>query len=194
MIVIPITIIKILKTISYSLTYGYVALYYSDFQLSSIYSYAETLFFPVLVGILIGSNYKKKRLVYLIFALYAGLYLMAGERGNWLYKLVILLWMHHNFYKKIDYKKFIKFFIIGFFSLYIVSFVVVFRNTGLRGMDFNTLIHFLAVEEKMRLLILFLKWGRWIKLLRSFSWTECIYNAKYVCIFIVSSSSGIATF
>ena len=71
MIVIPITIIKILKTISYSLTYGYVALYYSDFQLSREYiSYAETSFFPVLVGILIGSNYKKKRLVYFDFCFY----------------------------------------------------------------------------------------------------------------------------
>ena len=196
MIVIPITIIKILKTISYSLTYGYVALYYSDFQLSSIYSYAETLFFPVLVGILIGSNYKKKRLVYLIFALYAGLYLMAGERGNWLYKLVILLWMHHNFYKKIDYKKFIKFFIIGFFSLYIVSFVVVFRNTGLRGMDFNTLIHFLAVEKNPIIDFIFEMGGSIgvTIIVLSLGQNAFIMPNTFVSSLLASFSSGIAAF
>ena len=154
------------------------------------------MFFPVLVGILIGSNYKKKRLVYLIFALYAGLYLMAGERGNWLYKLVILLWMHHNFYKKIDYKKFIKFFIIGFFSLYIVSFVVEFRNTGLRGMDFNTLIHFLAVEKNPIIDFIFEMGGSIgvTIIVLSLGQNAFIMPNTFVSSLLASFSSGIAAF
>ncbi|MFQ6791394.1 MAG: O-antigen polymerase [Thomasclavelia sp.] len=134
--VIPLTFIKIIITIRYAFSYGYGALYYGDFSLPNVFYYIETFFFPVLIGILIGSKYKKRKIVYWMFGVYVFMYLLAGERGNWLYKLITLLWMHNYFFKSINVKKIFKYILISLPFLYLINYIVQNRN------NFESLLSF----------------------------------------------------
>src|SRR5699024_8194978 len=66
--------------------YGYTALYYdsSITGANTIFKILSRLFFPILVGLLIGSNYKPKivRLVYIVFLLNITLSFLGGDRGG----------------------------------------------------------------------------------------------------------------
>ena len=99
--------------------YGYNALYYGSHATQAGYiQIIMYFFFPALVGYLISNEYSKKSriIVYIIFGLYTGLQLLSGDRGNWLYSLVILVWLH-TYYRKYQYKYF-KYFIIGIVGVY----------------------------------------------------------------------------
>lgn len=128
--VILLTFVKIGITLWQSAKFGYISLYYSGFSVGAPISRAEDYFFPVIVGLLIGSNYKKMKPVYIIFSFYMILYMLAGERGNWVYKLIVLIWMHHSFYKPISIKTLFKVGIIGLVVIYIVGIVVDLRQYG----------------------------------------------------------------
>lgn len=65
---------------------------------------------------------------YVIFALFVILYSLSGERGNWIYDLLVLIWMHHKYYKKINFMKILKLSIVAFVSLYIVAAIVDLRQ------------------------------------------------------------------
>lgn len=139
-VVIPLTLLYIIYTIQYSAQYGYTALYYSDFsteKFTSIMRLVEIYFFPCLVGILIGSNYgqKQRKIVYFILLCYSLLYLIAGERGNWIYKVIIIFWLEFKYHRKFDILKFIKYMILGTVSLYLVSIVVNIRGVGLSNIS-----------------------------------------------------------
>ena len=142
-IVIPLVFIRILQTLYISYMYGYSALYYGDNNIAGgLLTQVEIFFFPVLVGLLLGSNYNKKtrRAVYAIFGLYMILYLMAGERGNWLYKLVLLIWLDHKYHKPINIKKLIKFSIIGIFAIYIIYAMVSLRSIAIKDVGINNIM------------------------------------------------------
>lgn len=124
-------------TLFFSAFNGYSALYYSSFQIPAILDFAEKLFFPVVVGILVGSRYKKIRVAYVIFALFVILYSLSGERGNWIYDLLVLIWMHHKYYKKINFMKILKLSIVAFVSLYIVAAIVDLRQYGFGELLYN---------------------------------------------------------
>lgn len=143
--VVPLTFLKIIMTINYSVKHGYVALYYSGFRIPIIFEFAERLFFPVLVGILIGSQYRRVKIVYAIFALFMISYCFAGERGNWFYDLIILIWMHHRFYEKLDLKKMLKLGLVAFFSLYILAAMVDIRGYGLANISIDDIIEAFAL-------------------------------------------------
>ncbi len=129
--VIPLTFVKVILTLGYSSVYGYVNIYYSDFQIPIIFDFAERLFFPVLVGVLYGGKYKNIKLIYTLFGAFTILYTLAGERGNWIYDLVILVWMHYRYYRKINIRKMLTYIGVGFVALYFVSVVVDLRDVGL---------------------------------------------------------------
>ena len=139
-VVIPLTFVRVFITLFFSAFNGYSALYYSSFQIPAILDFAEKLFFPVVVGILVGSRYKKIRVAYVIFALFVILYSLSGERGNWIYDLLVLIWMHHKYYKKINFMKILKLSIVAFVSLYIVAAIVDLRQYGLMNITFNELL------------------------------------------------------
>lgn len=148
-IIIPLTFLKIIYILVFSLNNGYSALYYSNFSMNSILTKSEDYFFPVIVGLLLGSNYKLRYFVYSIFALYVALYALAGERGNWIYKIIILFWMHSNFFNKLDYKKIIKW---GFFSgifLYLIGIIVNLRQYGLGNVTLNQIIEEAATTNNI---------------------------------------------
>lgn len=130
-VVIPLTFVKVILTLRYSSVYGYADIYYSDFQIPAIFDFAERLFFPVLVGVLYGGKYKKVKLVYSIFGAFTILYTLAGERGNWIYDLVILVWMHYRYYCKINFRKMLTYIVAGIVALYLLSVIVDLRDVGL---------------------------------------------------------------
>lgn len=134
-IIIPLTFAKQLITLAFSAVYGYVAIYYSDFSVSLILEFAERFFFPVLVGILIGGKYKDIKLVYIIFGAYVLICSMSGKRGAWFYCFLVLFWMHHRFYKKIDFIKILKLSILGFCLLYVLAVIVDLRGYGLSNIS-----------------------------------------------------------
>lgn len=129
-VVIPMTFVRVIMVLIQSANYGYLSLYYSSFSTGSLLARAEDYFFPVLVGILIGSRYEKVKVVYSIYAAFVILYMFAGERGNWIYSLLVLIWMHFNYYKKIDYKKMIKLLVAFFITLYVTGIIVDLRIDG----------------------------------------------------------------
>ena len=130
-IVIPLTFINLFNIFRTASTEGYYYLYYGQDQRTTIFILQEC-FFTCLIGILIGSSFNKKAMVfvYLIFAFYLALNLAIGERGEWLYKLLILVWIYHRFYKKIKIKTFVVLFLIGFLSLYLIRAIVAIRDYG----------------------------------------------------------------
>ncbi|MGN9001509.1 O-antigen polysaccharide polymerase Wzy [Bariatricus sp. HCP28S3_C2] len=133
-VVIPITFLELIQQVRLSLIYGYGGLYYgANATTSTNYMILSQMFFTCLVGLLIGSGYRKKtlKLVYIIFAAYIILDLLTGDRGNWFYRLLVLLWMHHSFYKPFDIKKVLKAGIIALILLYILQAIVAIRDFGL---------------------------------------------------------------
>ena len=117
-----------------SLQYGYAALYYSDLVAQDgITMIIEIFFFPSLIGLLIGSDYKKsiKRVVYFLFIIYFVLNLLQGDRGTWLYKIFPLIWLSHVYYRNIDFKRGLKFIFIAILGLYLVYSLMALRGIGL---------------------------------------------------------------
>ena len=107
----PIVIVTKIKELIISLNFGYKALYYGDNATQSGYtSILMYLFFPGLICMLIGSNFSKKttRLVYMLFGIYAVIGLLSGDRGSWLYSLVILIWLLMQ-HKGIKWKTILKY-------------------------------------------------------------------------------------
>lgn len=148
-LVVPVTFYKIFLLLRQSLTHGYISLYYSDFSVGPLISRSEDYFFPVIVGLLLGSRYKKVKLAYTLFALYMVLYTLAGERGNWFYKLLVLIWMHNAYYKKIDKIKFLKLIGVGLVFLSLLSVIISARSYGLANLTFAELSAMFDVKENI---------------------------------------------
>lgn len=148
-IVVPLTFYKGVIILRQSLVYGYSTLYYSDFSVNPLIGRAEDYFFPVLVGLLLGSNYRKIKLSYALFCFYLVLYLLAGERGNWLYKLLVLIWMHHTYYTPIRWQRFLRLSLLGLFFLTIISAVVDLRNIGFSNLSLTDLANTFSLKENV---------------------------------------------
>ncbi|MBM6966295.1 O-antigen polymerase [Massilimicrobiota timonensis] len=134
-VAIPATIYYSITSFRQALVFGYGSLYYGDManNVNEIIQILQYLFFPCLIGLLIGSNYKKPVVifVYFTFIMYMVVNALYGDRGSWFYTLLIIIWMHHRYYKKINMKKFIIYIVIGIVLLQIISAIVTVRNTGL---------------------------------------------------------------
>ncbi|MCM3741803.1 O-antigen polysaccharide polymerase Wzy family protein [Oceanobacillus luteolus] len=148
---IPVTLYNAMESLQVALTSGYKELYYSDYAAnkSNIFALAEMMFFPSLVGLLLGSRFKKNVMifVYSTFSIYLLLNLLAGDRGTWVYKIVILIWLSHTCYKKINFKKLLKYIILSLVGLYIVEAIVSVRNIGLGSITFEEFIKSFAFEN-----------------------------------------------
>lgn len=140
----PIAIYSSMLNMIVARLYGYNALYYGSHATQAGYiQIIMYFFFPALVGYLISNEYSKKAriIVYVIFGLYTGLQLLSGDRGNWLYSLVILFWLH-TYYRKVPIIKYFKYFIIGIVGVYFLNVVTIVRDsgTGLSSLDFSNLL------------------------------------------------------
>ena len=134
-IAIPVTLVAAYNDLRVASTYGYRALYYSEFARKgfSVTGLITFWFFPCIAGLLIGSKYKKsvRIFVYAIFVIYIILNILAGDRGPWVYKMVILFWLSHMLYRPIKPKRLLKYLLLSVPGLYIMDAIVSLRNTGI---------------------------------------------------------------
>ncbi|OUQ33618.1 O-antigen polysaccharide polymerase Wzy [Massilimicrobiota timonensis] len=131
---VPLTLYRYLTFLSISSVHGYGAIYYSnDFQLASLTFIVEMFFFPSLLCILLGGKFKKKYqiIVWSIMLFYTIINLSMGDRGTWLYKIIILIWLEFYYYQpKIDFKKIMLYILLLLPFLYIVYAIVELRDYG----------------------------------------------------------------
>lgn len=128
----PVAIFSRVNDLVISNLYGYSALYYGPNSTQSGYiQIIMYFFFPAIVGYLISNDYSvfSRRIAYIIFGVYTILGILTGERGDWLYSLVILLWLH-TYYVKTSKKKYLKYAIITIVGIYLLSVVTSNRNLG----------------------------------------------------------------
>jgi len=142
-IVAPLAIYQRVKELFIARTYGYKALYYGGMSTQSGYiQILMYLFFPTLLCLLIGSNFKKKvtRAVIIIFLLYTIPAVMSGDRGSWIYSLVILIWIFAQ-RKKVTLKDVVFWIILGVLGLYILNVITDVRDTGLDSLSIKSFIN-----------------------------------------------------
>ena len=135
------TFYSIARAIVVNQVYGYGATLYNAEVVASqsnIILLLRMLFFPSLVGILIGSSfsYKSRRFVYVIFAVFSFASLMAGDRGEWIFPLVLLFWLHHNYVRPINLRKFFMYVALGVLLIFVS---VAVRNVRLNGVTISKL-------------------------------------------------------
>ena len=116
-------------------TYGYTGLYYNE-NVQSVnvaFQIIARLFFPVIFGLLYGSNYKIKSiriLAYSLFGIDVILSVMVGDRGGWIYSLLLLLLCHSIFYKKLSMRQIVTLGAIAYAGMIILIAVRNIRNVG----------------------------------------------------------------
>lgn len=131
--------------------YGYGADLYKAAASSVLYqnniiTLLSFMFFASIVGLLIGSCYNPRivRTCYTLFAFYAIIQAVSGNRGEWLYPMIFLVWMHHYLYKRIKPRAVIKYCILGFLLLILL---VAIRNTRKYGVSFSALWEAIVSEQ-----------------------------------------------
>ncbi len=132
-IISPIAISNKIGEVIIARNFGYKSLYYGEHSTQN--GYMQILmyfFFPALVGYLISTDYAKnaRKIVYFVFGLYAFLGVLSGDRGSWLYSLVILIWLHTH-YIKIPIRKYVIIVLFSILGIYLLSAITNVRNTGL---------------------------------------------------------------
>lgn len=140
-ITIPLAIFSAIRDFTIANTYGYIALYYGEHATQS--GYAQILmylFVPCLFGLLIGSDFEKNtcRFVNIVFGLYAFCYILSGERGNWLYTLIILIYLYTR-NKKLNFKRIISICLLGYLGIFLLS-VVTANRSNLSVLSIDTII------------------------------------------------------
>lgn len=131
---IPIQFYVSINDLQTSLSSGYGSLYYSN-NLSEgplIISLLTRMFFPSLLGLLIGSRFKRniRTFVYIVFAIYMGINLFAGDRGSWLYSLILLILLHHFCVKPLNFKRILLLTVLGLVGLQFVNAIIEVRDYG----------------------------------------------------------------
>ena len=133
---IPITIFVAIQKYRYTQIFSYHDIYYgsiNEYFSNPIFTIGCGLFFMSLVGLLIGSKYKKnvRYFVYSVFFVYATITLLGGDRGEWIVPFMFLFWMHITFYKPMKRRNAMMFLVVSFLSLYIMNAIVSLRNVGI---------------------------------------------------------------
>lgn len=185
-IVIPVTLNNAFTDFQIAKQHGYIALYYSEFARTSatISGLLSIMFFPCLIGLLIGSKYNKKIMyfVYTVFAIYMIFYLLSGDRGEWVYKLIILIWLSHVCYKKINIKKILIYIIFGMVGVHVLDFIVTFRDVGLSNIDFIKALKSFSFENSPIISAVFEMGGSMQPtiVLQKYGWDVWPYGNTYI--------------
>src|SRR5699024_11364619 len=115
----------------YSQAHGYGALYYDSNKTNIIiFNLLNRMFFPCLVGLLVGSNFKKsvRYTVYSIFIFYLIINLLSVDSGSWVYVVILLLFLSHTFYKKFKWKQILSGSVFVFFFLHLIDVIIDLRK------------------------------------------------------------------
>ena len=110
----PLMFSSIIRNIFINRVYGYgAALYNAEVTATqnNLILLLRLMYIPSIIGLLITSRYRKKVVVicYVNFAVFFLLGLFAGDRGEWLFPLCLLVWMHHKYHKRINAGKLIRY-------------------------------------------------------------------------------------
>ncbi len=131
-IVTPIALTLRINEVRIAMRYGYNALYYGDMSTQGGYvQIILYLFFPALVALLIGSNFKKRVVwaVSVIFGIYTVLGIASGDRGSWLYSLLVFIWLYAQKHR-IKVAAVVKLIILGVVGLYFLQVITLSRDGG----------------------------------------------------------------
>ncbi len=114
----PFMVYSILRSIAINRVYGYGATLNNAEVVATqnnLIMLIRLMYIPSLFGILIASDYKKwsVRFCYLSFFAYMIISMLAGDRGEWLFPLFFLVWMHHRFYKPIRARSLAAYLLLG---------------------------------------------------------------------------------
>lgn len=149
MIISPIAFYSKIREVFIARNYGYKELYYGQYSTQGGYlQILQYLFFPALICCLVGSGYTRKMriIIYSIFGVYAILGVLSGDRGGWLYSLIILLWLH-TYYVKISKKKFLLYGLLFIVGIYLLSVITNVRDSGLDSLTFTDFIEVFSSEQ-----------------------------------------------
>lgn len=196
-IVIPVTFYNVIYKLMISMTYGYRDFYYNDEVVTNIVAFnlIDNMFFPCLIGLLIGSCYKKKikRIVYITFALYMAISILAGDRGSWLYKLIILIWMSHAYHKPLNFKRVFLYVVIALMGLQVLSAIVAVRSSGI---SFQSILEAFSFKESA-LISGFFEMGGSMRptiVLMKYGWNIWPYGNTYLNAILGITTSKTLTF
>ncbi|MBY0753935.1 O-antigen polysaccharide polymerase Wzy family protein [Clostridium sardiniense] len=129
----PIVLFQGFQNLSVATKYGYTSIYYGGYiETNILMKYTNYFFLPGLLCYLIGNKISKKSFfeVSMIFGIYMVINLLAGDRGSWIYFLVILFWCYTTYISKISFSFIIKCIVIGSALLILTSVLVKFREIG----------------------------------------------------------------
>lgn len=114
--------------------FGYTGLYYNANvqNVNVIFQIAARLFFPVMIGMLLSSNFNSKvrKIAYSTFAIDVVLSILVGDRGGWIYALIILIICHYKYYKKPNFRQLFTVGFVGYFFMVILITIKRIRNAG----------------------------------------------------------------
>lgn len=147
---IPLTLYNTISYYKIARQYGYRAIYYGGYVNSSpLFQIVEFFFFPSLLCLLIGYQYNKisRIIVYLIFGLYMAVGILSGDRGSWIYKVIVLFWLHIQYTPKFNRKNFLKFIIAGVILIYIVGVIKNVRNTELDNISVSFILENISLDK-----------------------------------------------
>lgn len=133
LIIVPLALYVRYKEVKIALMYGYNALYYGEHSTQTGYlQIFMYLFFPSLVCLLVGSNFssRMKKIVFAVFILYAILGVISGDRGGWLYSLILIVWACLEKKGGIKLKKVMKLGVIAVLGLYFLQVITMARDGG----------------------------------------------------------------
>lgn len=108
------------------------------------------MYFPALVGLLISSNYNKWviRFTYINIIIFSALSALSGSRGEWIYAITLLIYMHHVLYRKINIKRFLLYILL---AIFIINIGYIIRVARLEGMSMDAVRHaFLGESHPIR--------------------------------------------
>lgn len=181
---IPISLYNAFYKFRLTQIYGYSSLYNGEANAlvqNTAMNILSTLFFPCLLGLLIGSRFHKwvRRVVYGVFAVFAGITLLGGDRGEWINMFVFLFWAEYYLYKKRSGKVLALVAVVGILSLSIMNAIVSMRNTGLSWEGFMTA---LTAEDANPIVSLLTEFGQsmGISILLLAYQVECPYGNTYL--------------
>ncbi|MGX8705098.1 MAG: O-antigen polysaccharide polymerase Wzy [bacterium] len=132
-VVVPGTLLDVAQRLILRRRFSYHDLYYGNIASSNfLTNISNTLFLSALLGMLIGGRYKKpvRRVVYAIFLVYAVITLLTGDRGEWVNKLLVLVWADRYFGNRHSRQKTALYAVLSVILVPLVSAIVSVRNTG----------------------------------------------------------------
>lgn len=114
--VIPITYYIQYKKMAASINSGYYSLFTGELSFGYL-SLIARLFFPCIYGLMFASDFNKKVVYksYIIIFIYFVFSLIIGSRANIVYELLILIYLHHKYVNKINFKN---------FAIYSIAFII----------------------------------------------------------------------